>query len=174
MRRVHWFAELHEYLCQLRDARVDNKKIKEKKLEEAEIWCGTDHADQSNRRTVARISRVHDCTTGFAVGRRSFFRRYAENTSIGGPRTRTYIIRHVDTYIHTHIRAYIRTLIRLCARIWSVREMDAYSTHVPCKPALIFHVCAITRDPFRGPGAHRIKVHYDNHIRYCDAGHIPY
>lgn len=121
---------------------------------------------EDGRRTWTRISRIHDCTTGFVVGRRSFFRRYAENTSIGEPRTRTYITRHVVT--HTHIYTHIHTHMYICAlliRLWAhiciyiykrgwERQMCVYvqchSTHVPCKPALIFHVCAITRDPFRG------------------------
>lgn len=62
------------------------------------------------------------------------FRRYAENTSIDG-------------CIHR------RRPIRLCARERRNANMRGTATRVArmChgKPALIFHVCAITHDPFR-------------------------
>lgn len=84
-----------------------------------------------NGRTVASTT----ARLVLRFGRRSFFGDIAENTSIG----------RVRGDMRAHRSIYVREIQR---RGFAARR-HARSTHVPGKPALIFHVCAITRDPFR-------------------------
>lgn len=107
-------------------------------------------------REDGRYGRVHDCATGFAVGPSVVFRR------IRGK----YFNRRARTPRRRPIRAR-ETDMRICGTATRVARMCRQTGFdIPC-------LCNYARPVF-GPDAHRIKVHYDNHIRYCDAGHIPY
>lgn len=158
---VHWFAKSHEYLCQLpsnagewKTSSSSRGKKKEEKLEGTKIWRGTDRIDQSAGDGKTVVTTTARLVLRLDVGR--FSEIYAENTSID---------RREDT------RAQRRRPIRLCET--DMRHVDTRSTHVPAN-RLWYSMFVQLRATRFGPDAHRIKVHYDNHIRYYDAGHIPY
>jgi len=144
------YATTREWKTSSGRGKKEKKNWKKRKYDMAQI-VSIDQWEEKRMvaSTTARLS--------FVVGHRSFFGDTQK------------ILQSTQT--HAHIDAGRSVYIR--KRCGYAARRHAYSTHVPAS-RLWYSMFVQLRATRFGPDAHRIKVHYDNHIRYGDAGHIPY